>query len=74
LLNRSYRRIQAYYDFYRISSEDFLFFEKESPSLFKAIDSIEDTPLLKLEEMEIICKKWVENYHSLFKRRAYFRK
>lgn len=74
LVDRAYKRIQAYFDFYRITDKDFPFFEKESPKLFETIRAIEDTPRLKLEEMQVMCTKWVENYHSLFKRRAYFRK
>lgn len=74
LVDRAYRRIQALFDYYQLSAVDYSFFEKESPKLLETIWKIEDTCILSYEDMKIICHKWIENHHLMFKRRAYFRR
>lgn len=73
LIDRAYVRIQALYDFYEMTASDFEKFKVESPRLLETIEKIEDVNILSYEEMKIVCHKWIENYHLLFKRRAYLR-
>ena len=74
LIDQAYKRIQSLYDYYQLSSNDFDLFPKESPALTNSIKQIEDTALLSYQEMRVICHKWIENHHLLFKRRVYFKR
>ena len=74
LIDQAYKRIQSLYDYYQLSSNDFDFFPKESPALSDSIRQIEVTAFLSFQEMRVICHKWIENHHLLFKRRVYFKR
>jgi hypothetical protein len=74
LIDQAYRRIQSLYDYYQLSANDFDLFPKESPALSDSIRQIEETALLSYQEMRVICHKWIENHHLLFKRRVYFKR
>ena len=74
LIDQAYRRIQSLYDYYQLSANDFDLFPKESPALTNSIKQIEETALLSYQEMRVICHKWIENHHLLFKRRVYFKR
>jgi hypothetical protein len=74
LIDQAYRRIQSLYDYYQLSANDFDFFPKESPALSDSIRQIEETAFLSYQEMRVICHKWIENHHLLFKRRVYFKR
>lgn len=74
LIDQAYRRIQSLYDYYQLSANDFDLFPKESPALSDSIRQIEETALLSYQEMRVVCHKWIENHHLLFKRRVYFKR
>lgn len=74
LIDQAYKRIQSLFDYYQLSCADYDLFPKESPALMESIYKIEETPLLSYQDMRVICHKWIENHHLLFKRRVYFKR
>jgi hypothetical protein len=74
LVDQAYRRIQSLFDYYQLSSADYDLFAKESPALIDAINKVEETTLLSYQDMRVVCHKWIENHHLLFKRRVYFKR
>ena len=74
LVDQAYKRIQGLYDYYQLSFSDHDKFQNESPAIMQSINKIESSAFLSYEEMLVICHKWIENYHLLFKRRIYFKR
>ena len=74
LIDQAYKRIQSLFDYYQLSCADYDLFPKESPALVESINKIEETSLLSYQDMRVICHKWIENHHLLFKRRVYFKR